>query len=152
MDGKHADAAAAIRAGLESKSPAERLAAVTAFPLLTPMEPSDIQKLAALLRDPAARIRKAAVETVGECGPNAKSTAPTVVKLVRDSDSEIALAAVVALGQLGETDNGVVPALRQTVNRNPAMAKAAQTSLRRLGIPDEGPRDPDQMKKRKGLN
>lgn len=152
MDVKDADAGTTIRAGLESKSPAERLAAVTAFPLLSPMEPADIQKLATLLRDPAARIRKAAVEILGECGPNAKSTAPAVVKLVRDSDPEIALAAVVALGKLGEPDNGVVPALRQTLQKNPAMAKAALTSLRKLGVPDDGPRDPDQMKKRRGMN
>ena len=152
MDVKDADAAAAIRAGLDSRSAAEKLAAATAFPLLAAMEPADVQKLVTLFRDPSGRVRKAAVETAGECGPRAKAAVPEVVKLVRDSDSDVALAAVVALGRIGESDAAVVSALRQAALRGPALAPAAASSLRRIGLTEDLPRDPDPRPKRKGMN
>jgi HEAT repeat protein len=137
---------------LESRSAAEKLAAATVFPLLATIEPGDGQKLVALFRDPSSRVRKAAVETAGECGPKVKAAVPDVVKLVRDSDSDVALAAIVALGRMGQADAAVVSALRQAALKNPAQARAAVTSLRRLGLTDDLPRDPDPRPKRKGMN
>lgn len=149
IDGKPADANPPIRVGLDSKSAAEKLAAATAFVLLSPVEPADVPKLAALMRDRADEIRRASAASAGEVGPPAKAAVGDLTKLVRDRDSDVALAAVVALGKVGAKDAAVVAALQRSL-RSPLLAKAARASLHQLGVADVGPPpDPDQRPRRK---
>lgn len=151
IDNKPDDLTAAIRAGLDSRSPAERLAAATAFSLLPAVEPADLQKLALLIHGSAHNVRRAAVESAGEVGPTAKPIVPELVKVTRDSDSDLALAAVVALGKIGETKQGVIPALRQLLSKNPTVAAAARATLHKLGY-DFSASETDNRGRRRGNN
>ena len=138
IDGTPGEALPAVRAGLASKSPGERQAAVEALPLMGQPSAADISALTSLCRDRSPELRRVAARSLGELGRDSQPAVPELVRLLKsDEDADVRQAAAIALGSAGDRSTEVLEALKSAEESDPIVARAAHASRTRLLPPSQ---------------
>ena len=93
-------------------------------------KPRTVPELMRALKDPDAKVRLAAANTLGERGPAAALAAKPLGEALKDPDAKVRLAAAKALGRIGPTAHPAYPALVHALgDDDEAVRKAARASL-----------------------
>ena len=135
---RHLDVHAAIRDQLGSASATRRKMCL--YCLRDLGDPEAPQLATALLADPDAGVRLAALATVArvQAGSDAALLAaePVAAMLDADGDAGVRRAAAATLGKLGASGPAVLAALRSaSTSEDPSLARAARGALVALGAP-----------------
>jgi len=96
------------------KSPDAEASGTAARELINIGEPA-VPALAALLKDPEARVRRAAASTLWGLGTRMGAAVPGLAETLRDPDTEVRLSAAMALESAGPQAAAAVPALVQSL-------------------------------------
>jgi HEAT repeat protein len=85
-------------------------------------------------RSPNAKVRKKAVDVLGNVGPADPAAIPALADAVRDKDPAVRDAAVLALSKIGPPAAVALPALRDaTKDPSPVVRTHAATAVERVG-------------------
>ena len=88
------------------------------------------------LKDPEARVRKAAASALWGLGPKAHDAVPTLAEALADNGDGVRLGAVMALGSIGRDAAAAVPALARAVrDRDGNVRLWAAKALAKIGPP-----------------
>lgn len=86
------------------------------------------------LKSPDARVRKHAVDVLGNVGPSDPAVIPALAGMVEDKEPSVRLAAVYALSKNGSAAAEAAPALRKaSQDSDPAVRAAATKALEQIG-------------------
>lgn len=96
------------------KSPDAAVSGAAARELINIGEPA-VPALAAVLKDPEPRVRRAAASTLWGLGTRMGPAVPGLADTLRDADTDVRLAAVMALESAGPHAAAAVPALVQAL-------------------------------------
>lgn len=88
-----------------------RLYAAKALGLMGPDAEGAVDALIGGLKDPSARVRRAAAEALRRIGPGAKAAVPALIASMQDAEKSVRLHAVDALGSIGPAAKPAVKAL-----------------------------------------
>ena len=87
-------------------------------------------------RSPDPKVRKKAVDILGNVGPADPAAIPALAEAVKDKDPAVRDAAVLALSKIGPPAAAALPALREaTRDPNPAVRAHAVAAVGRVGGP-----------------
>jgi len=87
-------------------------------------------------KSPDPKVRKKAIDVLGNVGPADPAAIPALIAAVKDKDSSVRDAAVLALSKIGPPAAEGLPALREaTKDPNPTVRAHAVTAVERVGGP-----------------
>ena len=85
-------------------------------------------------KSPDPKVRKKAVDVLGNVGPADPATIPALAEAVKDKDPAVRDAAVLALSKIGPPAAAALPVLREaTKDSNPTVRAHAATAVERVG-------------------
>jgi HEAT repeat protein len=85
-------------------------------------------------RSPDPKVRKKAVDVLGNVGPADPAAVPALAEAVKDKDAGVRDAAVLALSKIGPPAAAALPTLREaTQDPNPTVRAHAVTAVERVG-------------------
>jgi HEAT repeat protein len=85
-------------------------------------------------KSPDPKVRKKAVDVLGNVGPADPAAIPALANAVRDKDPAVRTAAILALSKIGKPAAAALPALRDaTKDVNPTVRAHAATAVGRVG-------------------
>jgi HEAT repeat protein len=85
------------------------------------------------LHDSDARVRKKAVESLGNVGPDNSLTVPALIGALDDRESQVRRAAVLALLKIGPDARDAIPALQRALKDKDAKVRGyARKALERI--------------------
>lgn len=116
------ESAPSLKTLLADKSPALRLATVSALAKVGPGAKGNIDILVPALTDSDEAVRKAATAAVTRMGPAA---IPALAELIENKNAEVRVAALDALAQVGPAGKAALPSLRKLIKDSQPEVRAA---------------------------
>jgi len=98
--------------------------------------PKAVEPLREKLKDPSAKIRFCAVESLAWIGPGAARASEDVLECLKDDNADVRRKSAYALGRMGAgSDTTIIGLIGVLSDKEPEVAEAAQEALKQLGAP-----------------
>lgn len=138
-------AQSAVPALLQATQAPGALVRVSAAEALVRIDPAQqqagVNSLVASLKDQRKEVRRAAAESLGRLGAEAKAALPALIEALKDADADVRWMAADALGQIGGEAKTAVAALVEAL-KDPAIRSIAIDALGGIGADAKGAAGP----------